>query len=277
MLTITHRVAVVTTWLLPFMAFSAQPAQKNEMARYLSSAEAAARRGMPVSFDDAQPTLERFGKADDQSVINALPAITAASVNPDVTVRRLAASALYMAARTDRRELLDSGTTALTALIIDPDIPVRRMTAIALTNLPLRQNSAIIPRLRDFLSRKDAVNEVGAGYAGLLLRAAPNDALSINAIVLYMQRNDQTIDSRALMLQSIRVAQSHDQSVGRVVAAYSDDANEHLAIDAIQTLQAMGSAVLEANSLHLLRLSTDPNLGPDVRQAAVSALSRLQR
>jgi hypothetical protein len=200
--------------------------------------------------------------------------ILQATGNSHVSVRRVAAMALYqITTRPDGQTLLSTETATLAALLIDPDIPIRRVTGLALDNLHLDANSPLVPVLESYLAREDAVSTIGAGVAGLLMKAAPNDAASTSAVVQFMRRKDQTSVSRDSLLISIQVAKSNNRKIGKEVAGYADDPDEQTSVHAIETLQAMGKSAILDNQQSLSRIAADISRTPGVRTAATKALS----
>ncbi len=103
--------------------------------------------------------------------------------------------------------------------------------------------------------------------------AVPDDGTSTDAIVRYMGRKDQTMQSRSDMLQSIRFARSHNRDIGKAVAAWVHSPDEAIDVDAISTLIGMGDAVLSDNQQILSTIAVDPSQAPRVRDAATRALS----
>lgn len=251
--------------------------QKNELISLIHDFEAKASAGTPRQYEDAGPVIERFEKADKQSVQDALPEIVRAGESPYKSVRSISATTLFeISMRPEGRVLLLPQTAVLAALLVDPDTPIRRITGLTLANLRLDQTSPLIGDLEAFLSREDAVTTIGAGVAGLLMQAAPGDAASTTAIVHYMERSDHTLQSRRDLLQSIRVARSHNREIGRNVAAYAESPDEGLEVDAVQTLAAMGSAVVSDHRQWLTDVAADERRGPAMRSAASSALASVR-
>jgi HEAT repeat protein len=267
--------------ILLIMATTATPrtyAQANEIANLLRDFEAMAASGTTVTFDEAEPVLERFALANKESVAAAMPAILHATSSPNVAVRRIAAMALYeITNRPEGHVLLSTETATFTALIVDSDIPIRRITGFAVANLQLNANSPLVPVLETYLAREDAVSTIGAGVATVLLKVAPNDAESTNAVVQFMRRKDQTSESRGVLLNAIRhVAKSHNREIGKEVAGYADDPDERTSVLAIETLQQMGESIMLESRQSLSRIASDIRRTPSVRTAATKALSAAQ-
>ena len=248
--------------------------QDNELISLIHDFEAKASKGTPRPYEDADPVIERFEKADKQSVQDALPEILRAGTSPYKSVRSISATTLFeISMRPEGRTLLLPQTATLAAFLIDPDTPIRRVTGLALANLRLDQTSPLVSDLEAFLSREDAVTTIGAGVAGLLMQAAPDDAASTTAIVHYMERSDQTLASRRDLLQSVRVARSHNREIGSEVAAYAETSDEGLNVDAIETLGAMGAAVVSDHRQWLLDVAADDHRGSAMRSAAKNVLA----
>ena len=248
-------------------------AQANEVVHLLHDYEAKAASGVPRSYDDAEPVLEQLQQASKESINQALPTILQDATSPYASVRRVVAGSLFcISLRSDGRTMLASQTGPFTALLVDPDIPIRRMTGLTVDNLRLDQSSPLLPSLQAYLTREDAVSTIGAGVAGLLMKASPNDAESVAAVVRFMRRKDQNSASRDDLLQSVRVANSHNREIGAAVAGYADDPNEATRINAIQTMQAMGPDVIADNRQILLRVAQDSGVGVATRSAAMKAL-----
>lgn len=249
-------------------------AQSNEIENLLHAFEARAAAGTPGTGEEAEPVLERFAQASKESVAGALPVILHAASDPHVSVRRVAVMALYeITNRPEGRVLLSTETSTFTTLLIDPDIPIRRVTGLAIDNLRPDASSPLVPVLESYLAREDAVSTIGAGVAGLLMKAAPNDAASTNAVVQFMRRKDQTSVSRNSLLISVDVARSHSREVGKEVADYANDPDEQTSLHAIRTLSGMGKSIVLDNQQSLSRIAGDSARSPNVRTAATKALS----
>ena len=252
-------------------------AQTTEIENLFRDSETRAAAGTPGTVDEADSVLERFTQGTRENVARALPVILHAASDSHVSVRRLAGLALYgIANRPDGPALLSTETATFAALLIDPDIPIRRVTGLAIGNLHLNASSPLMPILETYLGRQDAVSTTGAGVAGLLMEAAPNDAVSTNAVVQFMRRDDQTSASRGDLLIAISVAKSRSREIGKEVAGYADDPDEQTSIHAIETLQAMGKSAILDNQQSLSRIAADTNRTPGTRVAAAKALSAIQ-
>jgi hypothetical protein len=70
-------------------------AQNNEIQNLFRDLEARPAGGTPGTVDEAEPILERLALVSRESVAGALPVILHAASDPHVSVRRVAASALY--------------------------------------------------------------------------------------------------------------------------------------------------------------------------------------
>jgi hypothetical protein len=250
-------------------------AQTNEIENLLNDFEARAAGGTPGTGEEAEPVLERFAQASRKSVAGALPAILHATSDPHVSVRRVAAMALYViTTRPGGQALLSTETSTFTALLTDPDIPIRRISILAVATLRPDANSPFVPVLETYLARQDAVSTIGPAAATVLLEAAPDDADSTNAVAQYMRRKDQTSATRYVLLDAItNVAKSHDRKIGKEVAAYAGDPDDQTSIHAIGALQSMGKDVVLDNKLSLSQVAADARRTQSVRDAATKALS----
>lgn len=225
-------------------------------------------------MDKAEPILEGLKLSSRENVEAALLVIVHAASDSHVSVRRVAAMALMeITWRPDGRALLASQTATLSSMLVDPDIPIRRITGLILSGLHLDATSPIVPRMEDYLSREDAVSTIGGGIAGVLMLSAPDDTASTDAIVRYMGRKDHTMQSRSEMLQSIRVARSHNRDIGKAAATWARGPDEAIDVDAISTLVGMGDVVVSDNQQILSTIAVDAAKSPRVRDAASKALS----
>jgi hypothetical protein len=252
-------------------------AQTSEIESLFHDLEVKAAAGI-TGTDEADSVLERFTKGSRESVAGALPLILHEASNPHVSVRRIAALALYqITTRPDGQVLLSAQTSTFTALLVDPDIPIRRISLLAVATLRPNASSPIVPFLETYLARQDAVSTIGAATATVLMEAAPNDADSTNAVVRFMRRQDQTSATRGVLLNAIEhVAKSHSREIGKEVAGYADDPSEQISVLAIETLQTMGKSVILDNQHSLLQIAADSSRAPSVRTAATKALSAVQ-
>jgi HEAT repeat len=252
-------------------------AQTSEIENLFRNFEARAEAGTPGTVDEAEPVLDRFTQGSRESVAGALPMILHAASDPHLSVRRVAAMALYeITTRPDGRALLSTEIATFTSLLTDTDIPIRRISILAVHNLRLNASSPLVPVLETYLAREDAVSTIGAGVATALMEAAPNNAESIDAVVQYMRRKDQTPESRYILLDAIRYAKSNNRKIGKEVVAYADDSNEETSAHAIETLQNMGKSVILDSQQSLSRIAGDSSRAPGVRTAATQALSAVQ-
>jgi len=252
-------------------------AQTNEMASLFSDFEARASSGTPRDVAEATQELERLTQVSRESVTEVLPVILKETSNPHLSVRRLAASALYqITTRLDGQALLSTETATFTALLTDTDIPIRRISILAVDTLRLNPSSSLVPVLETYLARQDAVSTIGAATATVLMKIAPNNVGSINAVVQFMKRQDHTSASREDLLNGIRYAKSNNREIGKEVARYADDPNEQTSVHAIETLQLMGKSTILDSQPSLSRIAADTSRAPSVRTAATKALSAVQ-
>ena len=250
-------------------------AQDDQVINLFRDFEARAVGGTPGTGEEAFPILERLAQGSRQSVVGTLPVILQAATDSHVSVRRVAAFALYeITTRPDGPALLSEETATFAALLIDSDLVVRRVSGLAVGTLRPGSSSPFVPILRAFLARQDAVSTIGAGVATVLMVAAPNDVDSTNTLVKYMRRKDQTSASREDLLNAItHVAKSKNPEIGKEVAAYADDPNEQTSLHAVETLQAMGKRTIQDNQQSLSRIAADTSRALSVRTAAAKALS----
>ncbi len=260
------------------VAITRSYAQTNEIEDLFRNFEARAAAGTPGTVDEAEPVLDRFTKGSRESVAGSLPLILHAASNPYVSVRRVAAMALWeITTRPDGQALLSTETATFTSLLTDVDIPIRRISIWAIDTLRLDASSPLVPALETYLARHDAVSTIGAAAATVLMKAAPNNVNSTNAIVQYMHRSDQTSASRGGLLNAIsNVARSHNREIGKEVAGYADDPSEQTSVLAIETLQNMGKSVILDSQQSLSRITADSSRTLNVRAAARKALTASQ-
>jgi len=264
--------------IMSIAAITRANAQTSEIANLFRDFEASATGGTPRDVAEADQALERLTQVSRENVIEVLPVILNETSNPHLSVRRLAALALYsITTRPDGQALLSTETATFKALLTDADIPIRRISILAVHNLRLNASSPLMPVLETYLAREDAVSTIGAGVATALMEAAPNNAESIDAVVQYMRRKDQTSASRGILLNAIRhVAKSHNREIGKEVAGYADDPDEETSVLAIETLQFMGKDAILDSQQSLSRIAGDSSRAPSVRTAATKALFAVQ-
>jgi hypothetical protein len=253
-------------------------AQTNDMGSLFRDFKAKATAGTPRDVAEADPALERLAQASKENITEVLPVILHETSNPQLSVRRLASSALYqITTRPDGQALLSTETATFTALLIDTDIPIRRITILSIYTLRPNASSPLVPVLEAFLTREDAVSTVGEVVAPVLMEAAPNKVDATTAVAQYMRRKDQTSETRDSLLNSIRIVKSNHREIGAEIAkevtAYADDANEQTSVHAIETLQLMGRDAVLDNQQSLSRIAADTRRTPSVRAAATTALA----
>jgi hypothetical protein len=147
---------------------------------------------------------------------------------------------------------------------------------LAVDTLRLDVSSPLVPVLETYLTRQDAVSTIGAAAATVLMKAAPNDVDSTNAVVQFMRRQDHTSVSRDDLLNGIRYAKSNNREIGKEVARYADDPSEQTSVHAIETLRLMGKSTILDSQPSLSRIAADTSRAPSVRAAATKALSAVQ-
>ena len=266
---------LVPIMLIAFTSLSGY-SQSNEINILLQDFETKATAGTPRSPEEAEPVLERVAEDKKEDVVQALPSVFSATTSPHVSVRRVAVSFLFaIVLRPDGYALLSEHTDIFAATLVDPDIPIRRMTGLIFQSLRLGPTSPLVANLREFLSREDAVTTIGGGVAGLLMQADPHSDATTAAVLQFMNRKDHTQESRADVLQSVRVARTQNREIGKAVASYADRPDNITSRQALETLQGMGKAVLSDNQALLLKVAADDSRDPSVRAAARQALSVL--
>ena len=244
-----------------------------ETFRDLSNKAAA---GTPRDLENALPVCDHLQQGSNDFVTRSLPTVFSGVKSPYVTVRSLAMICLLTTSvRPDGQLLLSSNTDTFASTLVDTDIPNRRLTLMIIDNLRPDRTSPLVPSMEAFLSREDAVETIGGGVAGILLRAAPDDAASIDAVVRFMKRKDQTLESRESVLQSIRLVRTQNREIGKAVASYADSPDNITSRQALETLQGMGKTVLSDNQALLQKVAADSSRDPKVRTAAKNALSPL--
>ena len=250
-------------------------AQASEVGSLFRDFEARAAAGTPGDGAETLPVLDKLVSASKESVTGDLPIILREASNPEVSVRRVAAFALWeITTRPDGRTLLSNENAMFAALLVDADLPVRRITGMAISDLSLEPNSPLVPVLERFLSREDAVSTIGPGVATILMKVSPDNADSTNAVVQYMRRKDQTSASRDVLMDAIvNVAKSHNREIGKAVANWADDPDEQTSVHAIGTLQSMGKDVVLDSQQSLSRIAGDSSRAPSIRTAATKALA----
>ena len=270
------RIALSTLVLLA--TFGPVYAQSGELNSLLLDFKAKATTGAPRDVAEADAALDSLPKSSKESVTAVLPAVLEAASDPHVSVRRLAAMALWeISRRSDSQALLFGELSTLTALLVDNDTPVRRVSMLAVATLRPDANSQIMPFLRNFLAREDAVSTIGPFVATVLLEDAPNDADSIKAVVHFMHRSDQTSESRETLLNGVRYRlRSQNRDVAKEVAAYANCPDEQISGLAIETLQGMGRSNIVDNQQTLSRIAADARRPLNVRRAAAQTLSSVQ-
>ena len=263
----------VLSCILSSMCAVAQSGGVSKMFADLRAKAAADVKGT----DNADPVLEGIPNDTKGNVLGELPVILNATTDSYVSVRRIAAMALWeVSRRSDGQVLLSGDTPTFTALLLDPDLPVRRVSMLAVATLRPNIDSPIMPFLKSYLGREDAVVTIGAFVATVLMEAAPHDNDTLHAVVEFMRRPDQTPESQEALLNAIRYrARSQNADLAKEVAAYANSPDEPISILAIETLQGMGQNNVRDNQSQLSRIAADTERPLRVRTAASKALSRL--
>ena len=164
---ITKKRLIGTVLVILTVATTRTHAQNGEMENLFRDFEAKAANGTPRDVAEAEPALERLAQVSRENIAEVLPVILRETSNPQLSVRRLAASALYqITTRSDGQELLSKETATFATLITDTDIPIRRISMLAIATLRPNASSPFVPVLETYLGRQDAVSTIGAAAPG---------------------------------------------------------------------------------------------------------------
>ncbi|GEM_PF-1895966 len=171
----------------------------------------------------------------------AVPLLLKALTNSDTPVRTYALTALsgiQVAVDTASAAPPSSGamgataytaeTTALLAPAIltiashltEESIPNRILTATILGGFTPNPPAAIYPPLYAFLTRDDAIGQIGFAVVSDLMQFGPISEDTNAAVARFVRRSDQTPDSRANLVDLIATRSNQSQSLNKTLLTY---------------------------------------------------------
>ena len=204
-------------------AITRASAQTNEIENLLHDFEARAAAGTPGTGEEAELALERFALASKESVAGALPVILNSANDPHVSVRRVAAMALYeITNRPEGQALLLTETATFGALLVDQDIPIRRVTILAVIICDWTPAHHFCPFSRPTSSEKTP-SQPSAQRGHSAHENCPQQRRQHQRCRPIHETQGPTSVSRYVLLDAIRYpANSHNREIGKEVAAYAD-------------------------------------------------------
>ena len=235
---------------------------------------------------------------DPASITEAMPYLLKALANPDIPLHTFAltaivglqspASDLPAGAPSQMGPSSEVGSPAFkpgTAKALTPYIPQlaahltseeqhsnRLLAATILGGFAPNPPASVYPPLLAYLTRDDAIGEVGLAVVSTLIQIAPINDTTAAAITRYLRRSDQTSDSRANLADLIATKPNQSQAVNKSLLLYLNSDDNSLRARVILSLPQMDLAsddFAETKS-RIDRIASDPNENLQVVTAAKS-------
>lgn len=115
----------------------------------------------------------------------------------------------------------------------------RELAATDLGGFAPNPPPSIFQPLLAFLQRDDAVGSVGLAVVSDLLNFGPVNAMTADAITLYLQRTDQTAESRASLVEAIASKLNQSQKVNQALTSFLDSGDPNLRARVILALPGL--------------------------------------
>ncbi len=235
---------------------------------------------------------------DAASITEAMPYLLKALANPDIPLHTFALTAIAglqssasenqpgapsqtasssevgsAAFKPETAKALTPYIAQIAAHLTSEEQPANRLlTATILGGFTPNPPASVYPPLLAYLTRDDAIGEVGLAVVSTLIQIAPINDTTAAAITRYLRRSDQTSDSRANLADLIATKPNQSQAINKSLLVYLNSDNNSLRARVILSLPQMDLAsndFAETKS-RIDRIAGDPNENLQVITAAKS-------
>ncbi len=227
---------------------------------------------------------KRLGKAPLSDVKDVLPAIMQAVDNKNPAIRTLALNSIVAiqsrsnpdrTLRGDALPLLEPEVPRIASHLIDEDTHIRSTTANVLGGFGPKPPDTVFPPLIAYLKREDAVSPVGSSIVFELVRLDPQRPAVATAIIVFLDRPDQTTDCLTSSIDAIAHAPIQNETINAGIVRNIDPPRPPVVrIATIRDLPELqlSNDVFTTTQAHLRQIASNEKEDPTVRTAANSIL-----
>ena len=127
--------------------------------------------------------------------------------------------------------------------LADERLDNRELAATDLGGFAPNPPPSIFRTLLAFLQRDDAVGSVGIAVVSDLLTFGPVDAMTAEAVTHYIQRTDQTAESRASLVEAISSKPNQSQEINQLLTSFLNSSDPNLRARVILSLPRLDLSV----------------------------------
>ncbi len=279
------RLAGILFGLLWGLLYQAHPQAPTSLATLLQECIDRAQTGdSSASFNAVLNLAEALGKAPLSDVKDVLPAIMQAVDNKNPAIRTLALNSIVAiqsrsnpdrTLRGDALPLLEPEVPRIASHLIDEDTHIRSTTANVLGGFGPKPPDTVFPPLIAYLKREDAVSPVGSSIVFELVRLDPQRPAVATAIIVFLDRPDQTTDCLTSSIDAIAHAPIQNETINAGIVRNIDPPRPPVVrVATIRDLPELqlSNDVFTTTQAHLRQIASNEKEDPTVRTAANSIL-----
>lgn len=237
-----------------------------------------------ATFNAVLNLAEALGKAQLSEVKEVLPAIMQAVDDKNPAIRTLALNSIVAiqsrsnpdrTLRGDALPLLEPEIPRIAAHLTDDDTHIRSTTANVLGGFGPKPPDAIFLPLITYLKRDDAISSVGSSVVFQLVRLDPQRPTVATAIIVFLDRPDQTPECLTSSIDSISHAPVQNETIDSEIVRDIDPPRPvSVRIAVIHDLPELQlpNDVFTVIQAHLRQIAANDKEDPAVRTAANSIL-----
>lgn len=238
-----------------------------------------------AAFNAVLNLAEALGKAPLSDVKDILPSLMQAVDDKNPAIRTLALNSIVAiqsrsnpdrTLRGDALPLLEPEVPRIAAHLTDDDTHIRSTTANVLGGFGTKPPDTVFPPLIAYLKREDAVSSVGSSIVFQLVRLDPQRSLVATAIVVFLDRPDQTSECLTSSIDAVAHAPVQNEMIDSGIVHNIDPprpASVRTAVIRDLPELQLPSDVFTATQAHLRQIAANEKEDPAVRTAANSILS----
>ena len=236
-----------------------------------------------ATFNAVLNLAEALGKAPLPDIKEVLPDIMQAVDDKNPAVRTLALDSIVAiesrsnpdhTLRGDALPLLEPEIPRIAAHLTDDDPHIRSTTASVLGGFVIKPPDAVFSPLIAYLKRDDAVSPVGSSVVFDLVRLGPQRPGVAAALIAFISRPDQTLESLVSSIDAIAHAQTHNEEIDTAIAHDLDIPRPAVRLAIIHDLPELQlpDEVFVITQTRLRQIAASDQEDPAVRAAANTIL-----
>jgi HEAT repeat protein len=283
----SSRTVLITGWFLALFTGLLTPVRSQTLPSLNSLLKDCTDRAnagdSAAAFNAVLNLAEALGKAPLQDVKDVLPDIMQAVDDKNPTVRTLALNSIVAiesrsnpdhSLRGDALPLLEPEIPRIAAHLTDDDIHIRSTTASVLGGFVIKPPDAVFLPLIAYLKREDAVGPVGSSVVFDLVRLGPQHPGVAAAVVVFLNRPDQTPECLISSIDAVAHAQFHNEEIDTTVAHDLDISRPSIRLAVIRDLPELQlpDDVFAVTQTRLRQIAASDQEDPAVRSAANTIL-----